>query len=91
MNHVEKRGTGDQASYSLHGRVLHNGDRLLVRLYGNAGWQEVEVAGLPLRLEVRFTADDGKQVVTSLSERTEVRWSDETPEGRAPRRQPAVD
>ncbi len=91
MKHVEKHGHGTEQHYTLHGRRLENGDRLMVRLHGNAGWLGVEVTGLPERLAVAFTSDDGRRLVTTLSDHTEVRWPDEEEMEREPRRQPAVD
>jgi hypothetical protein len=74
MTHVEVRNTDRHPTYWLEGRRIRNGDPLLLRLRGNAGWEEVTVTGLPRSLQIRTTANDGKLVITSLPLQSELRW-----------------
>jgi hypothetical protein len=74
MATLQRTPFGALIRFDLDGRELRNGDRLMVKLRGNDGWQEVEVAGLPKRLQVRWQGNDGKSLITTLPDDTEVEW-----------------
>lgn len=74
MGNVEKRKVGGSVRWYLADRSLANGDEVELRLGGNLGWTPVQIEGLPERLAVRWTADDGRELNTSLPPDAELRW-----------------
>jgi hypothetical protein len=74
MGNVEKRKVESGTRWYLADRPLANGDEVELRLYGRAGWALVRVEGLPERLDVRWAADDGRELHTSLPPDAELRW-----------------
>lgn len=74
MSNLEEDTGGDRTRYVLDGRELENGDEVLLRLRGNKGWEPVTIDGLPDTLRIRFQADNGKSLVTSLPFDAEIRW-----------------
>lgn len=74
MGNVEKRDVDGGTRWYLSDRPLANGDEVELRLYGRRGWLLVRIDGLPQRLAVRWTADDGAEVHTSLPPECELRW-----------------
>ena len=74
MGNVEKREVEGGTRWYLGDRPLANGDEVELRLYGRGGWVPVRVEGLPARLAVRWHADDGRELHTSLSPEAELRW-----------------
>ncbi|MBL4685072.1 MAG: hypothetical protein JKY37_10825 [Nannocystaceae bacterium] len=74
MTSLERRTSGDQTEYVLEGRVLANGDAVELRLRGNRGWADMVIEGLPDRLKVRWTGDDGQRLHASLTDDSELRW-----------------
>jgi hypothetical protein len=74
MGNVEKRQVEGGTRWYLADRPLANGDEVELRLYGHGGWIPVRIEGLPARLDVRWNADDGRELHTSLSPEAELRW-----------------
>jgi hypothetical protein len=74
MGQLETRRAGGTVQYLLDERPLDNGADLELRLRGNKGWQPVTVAGLPGVLQVRWLADDGTPLQTTLPDDADVRW-----------------
>lgn len=78
MGQVQQRRDGESTQYLLDGRPLANGAELELRLGGpherGGGWEPVTVTGLPQALRVRWTADDGQTLQTTLPPEAQVRW-----------------
>jgi hypothetical protein len=74
MGYVDKRAAAGCVRYYLSDRPLANGDEVELRLRANDGWVPVAIDGLPGTLKVRWTADDGHEVHTSLPDDAELRW-----------------
>ena len=67
MANLERKRGGASAEYEVDGRTLSNGDSLELRMRGNRKWLAVEIKGLPKRLEVHWTADDGQALQATLA------------------------
>lgn len=74
MANFERKTIAGRTNYVLDGRALANGDELELRLRGNRDWIEVAVEGLPDRLAVTWTADDGHTLHATLPDDAEIRW-----------------
>jgi hypothetical protein len=74
MGNVHERKVGAGVRWYLGDRLLANGDEVELKLGGNQGWTLVSIGGLPERLQVRWSADDGRELHTSLSPDAELRW-----------------
>ena len=75
MARIQTRRTDKGMAYLVGGRELRNGDELLVRMRGDAGWEPITIAGLPGMLRVKLHASDGKELLTTLPvEEVELRW-----------------
>jgi hypothetical protein len=75
MARIQTRRTENGLAYLVGNRELHNGDELLLRMRGEAGWEPITIAGLPGLLRVKLHAQDGKEIVTTLPvEEVELRW-----------------
>ena len=75
MPFLEHKHIAGRTNYILDGRALANGDALELRLRGNRDWLDVEITGLPARLQVRWQGDDGQALCTTLPDDAELRWS----------------
>ncbi len=75
MHKVDRRREGQQFAYYLDDRRLEDGDILELRLGGDAGWVQVTVEGLPGALKIRWDAEGGRTMHTSLPLEATVRWA----------------
>ena len=75
MARIQTRRTENGPTYLVGKRELRNGDELLLRLRGDAGWEPITITGLPGLLRARLHAQDGKEIVTTLPvEEVEIKW-----------------
>ena len=74
MATVAKESLAGGTRFMLAGRPLANGDEVELRLHGNDGWTPVRIEGLPARLRIRWQADDGHEVHTTLPLDADLRW-----------------
>ena len=58
----------------LDDEELRPGSRVELRMHGNAGWLPVVIEPGADAVLVRFSADDGRPLVTSLADDDELRW-----------------